>query len=269
MKLEAVTFVPPLAMGSGWFALTATREPKITGSEYLVHLQKTADKTADSKPILSAGMWLGADLRTTRLAPARFSKRSIVRMADAIQAAGKGSILEHAGDDLRRWLGTRVPELLELAKSVKPTRDQTKSPHVREIETMLRDQVFGCYTAKVAKLCGKLIGCELNYKPEPPKPYPPGSFLALLTNPDNYAYTSRIKQGDVVFAVGDVRGFGDNIFTSETGMKIDGTVGSRLNSTNARPATQLEIEQFLAKASVRALLVLAEIVEGPMAGGGW
>ena len=244
--MRKVNFDPPVNMGKGWTARFATTQ-ETDEPIFLVCLEtwssSIGSRITSARLDVAKGIFIDAP-------PIRFTKKAVARLVEAI--CSKSSILEQVGNDLRGWLAGQVPGLADLAKS--GVREKAKPAVVREVEEMLRNQAFGCYTAKVAKLCGKLVGHEISLRLEPPKPYPPGSFLVATTH-------GNVILGETLFVVGGVRGFGENIFREDLGMKIDGTVGGCLRDDNSRPATQREIRQFVAKANVRALVVLAEILE--------
>jgi len=174
------------------------------------------------------------------------------------------SILEHISNRLRHWLLAKVDDLVAITK-VRES-EQAKPEMVRQVEEIIRDQAFGCYTEKVAELCSRLTGHRIDPRPPKPKPCPRGAFL-VWTAPEGQGLSSP-KTGETIFCVNGVHGFGTNTF-GDLGMKTDGTVGGCLDDSRTRPATACEIRKFISEASVRALLVLAEIVEGPTAGGGW
>jgi hypothetical protein len=258
-----VVFNPPVQMTRKWIALSVTN---VKGSPIvLVRFQDVSWPHSFCISRLDLGKGVFVDP-----GPTIFTKKKIVLLMSTIAHASNAptSILQDTKHSLRNWMLSRIPELS--AASIQMHLEVSKPEIVVHVEELLRNQTFGCYTRRVAELCSKLTGHKIDLKPEPPKNYPIGSFIVKTEKKwqergftSSYgALQSRIDIGETVFIVDGVQGFGTNIFGFGTSMKIDGTVSGSLDTHSARPATEKEIIAFVSKASVRALIILAEILEG-------
>ncbi len=167
-------------------------------------------------------------------------------------------ILDRIANELRVEFCARAAELAAIAGPA--PRQRNRPAVVREVEEIIQTQGFGCYTDRVAQLCSKLLGHKIDHKPDPPQPWPPAAFLVVESNTES-ALAGHLTNGETVMVVGGLRGFGSNIFSAYTGMRTDGSVGGHLTTATARPATEREIRAFLRKASARAMVVLAELLE--------
>jgi hypothetical protein len=189
--------------------------------------------------VLSAKKDIAASGVKTRVLHVRFSDTST-------------SILYEVGSILRTHFLSQASQLVFKW----PTRKVP--PAVRKLERIFAERPcpFGPYTDEVARLLSEVVGHEIStISFRSPKAAPAGAFMVALEDGE------RVKRGDVVVAVGGVRGFGNNIFAAGLGMLPDGQVGGSLTTKTARPAKASEIKGFIKKASPRALVVLAEILE--------
>ena len=148
---------------------------------------------------------------------------------------------------LRTELRKHVKEIRALAGGIE---SDSRPSHVVEAEKVIRTGTFGCHSKQVAELCSALTGHTI--RPLPTfDGFPSGSIVANGFEGEELFY----------IMVGGVKGWGRNIFSNQTGMNAAGEVDTLIAYGHVRPATESEIRQFIKKATLRALLIMAEILE--------
>lgn len=195
---------------------------------------------------------IGSSVRLVEVDPPKKAKKNArIRPLGRLES---GSVLTEAHETMRARFLSMLGQLLFHW----PKEKDNRPPMVRKLEEIFGAEKypFGVYTSKVARILSDVTGHEINAQPPKTRYAPAGAFMVLREQ------SGACEKGDILFSVGDVHGFGTNIFPEGLGMRPDGTVGGCLSTTTARPAERAEIRKFLKKASPRALLVLAEVLEG-------